>query len=77
VEGLPVLTCTAVWDVGEVEAVAPSVVYLRWLAAGLRESWSLSGQKIAEYLLVAPGMAASYGSELGLRDLIEQLIEGG
>ncbi|MFD3946364.1 histone deacetylase [Streptomyces sp. NPDC058579] len=54
-DGLPLLTFTAPWRIAEVALLAPSAVYLRHLAGGLRASGAWSVDDIAEYLAGRPG----------------------
>jgi hypothetical protein len=72
-DGYPILTCTAAWDIDEEEPVAPALGYLRWICMGLRESLGLSSAEIASYLLVSPGMTA-YGSQAELQSTIDGLL---
>ncbi|MFJ7267323.1 histone deacetylase [Streptomyces sp. NPDC099050] len=60
VEGIPVLTFTAPWSVGDVEPIVPSAAYLRYLASGLLESGPWAEQEIADYLSACPGAAGHW-----------------
>jgi hypothetical protein len=53
--GYPLLTFTAPWHACDVRPTAPSVPYLRMLAAGLRETYGWSNQRIGRYLAGLPG----------------------
>jgi len=39
---------------------APTAVYLRWIIEGLRESHGYDDERIARYLVVAPGVAGAW-----------------
>ncbi|MEU8540043.1 histone deacetylase [Streptomyces sp. NPDC048717] len=68
-DGVPLLTFTAPWSLGEVELRAPVAAYLRQIAAGLREAGAWSDAEIARYLATRPGVAGCWG-EAELRGLI-------
>ncbi|MEU5979460.1 histone deacetylase [Streptomyces sp. NPDC047315] len=57
VAGLPVLTFTAPWHLGDVPTVSPSAAYLRHLALGLRTADAWDATAVARYLAGAPGAA--------------------
>lgn len=59
-DGLPVLTLTAPWGVGDVPWTAPSAAYLRVLAEGLREAGGHSAEEVAGYLASRPGAAGHW-----------------
>ncbi|QEU80538.1 histone deacetylase [Streptomyces subrutilus] len=62
-EGLPVLTFTAPWAMGEVEWVGPSAAYVRYLAAGLLEAGPWDERSIGRYLARCPGAAGLWSAE--------------
>ncbi|WP_309226944.1 histone deacetylase [Streptomyces lunaelactis] len=69
VDGLPVLTFTAPWDVDNVSWTEPSPAYLRYLASGLLETGAWDVDAIAAYLAACPG-AAGHWTEQRIKDLI-------
>ncbi|MFI8364515.1 MULTISPECIES: hypothetical protein [unclassified Streptomyces] len=73
IEGIPVLTFTAPWAVGDVEVLAPSAAYLRYLASGLLESGPWEEQDIADYLSACPGAAGRWSAEQILELLVTDL----
>ncbi|MFI2643260.1 histone deacetylase [Streptomyces sp. NPDC018610] len=54
-DGHPVLTFTAPWEIGEVELKPPSANYLRHLGSGLAEAHGWPVERIADYLATRPG----------------------
>lgn len=58
IEGLPVLTFTAPWAVGDVPPAAPSAAYLRCLVGGLLASGTWDAADTARYLSACSGAAA-------------------
>lgn len=62
IEEFPVLTFTAPWAVGDVEASRPSERYLMMLAAGLAESHGWLPSAVAEYLADLPGARGAWGA---------------
>ncbi|MDN3293888.1 histone deacetylase [Streptomyces ficellus] len=68
-DGLPLLTLTAPWRMGDIEWNTPSAGYLRHLAAGLLATGAWDAPAIAAYLAACPG-AAGHWTEHRLRDLI-------
>ena len=54
-EGLPVLTCTAVGPPEAVTPAAPSLEYLAHIITGLRETFDLDDPAIVDYLGHAAG----------------------
>ncbi|MCX4779458.1 histone deacetylase [Streptomyces sp. NBC_01264] len=60
VEGIPVLTFTAPWSLRDIEPLAPSAAYLRYLAGGLLESGPWGEREIADYLSACPGAAGHW-----------------
>ncbi|WP_405532098.1 histone deacetylase [Streptomyces avidinii] len=69
IEGVPMLTFTAPWNLQDVEVRSPSAAYLRYLAGGLLESGPWEEQDIAEYLAARPG-AAGHWTAAQVRDLL-------
>lgn len=68
-DGLPVLTFTAPWALGDVPLNAPSESYLRHLAAGLLEADAWDGAAVAAYLAACPGAAGRWTAE-GVAELL-------
>ncbi|MFD5697042.1 histone deacetylase [Streptomyces lasiicapitis] len=62
-EGLPVLTFTAPWALGEVALNAPSGGYLRQLASGLLEAAAWDEAAVTAYLAACPGAAGTWTAE--------------
>lgn len=54
-DGAPMFTVTH-GDVSELDPVAPSATYVRWIAAGLREAHGWNQAQIAGYLMAAAGV---------------------
>lgn len=54
-DGHPMLTFTAPWRAGDKPGTAPSAVYLRMLAQGLREGHGWDTEHVAGYLAGLPG----------------------
>ncbi|OKK19325.1 histone deacetylase [Streptomyces sp. CB00455] len=73
IEGIPVLTFTAPWTVRDVEPLAPSAAYLRYLAGGLLESGPWEEQDIADYLSACPG-AAGHWTPRQVRELLTAAV---
>jgi hypothetical protein len=61
-DGVPMFTVTH-GDVGELVPAPPSATYVRWIAAGLRESHGWDGAQIATYLAAAPGVKESWAED--------------
>ncbi|MFI1284472.1 histone deacetylase [Streptomyces sp. NPDC020858] len=59
-DGIPVLTFTAPWDMHEVDWVSPAAAYVTHLAAGLLESGAWHARSIADYLARCPGAAGHW-----------------
>ncbi|MFB7917616.1 histone deacetylase [Streptomyces sp. NPDC056061] len=68
VDGLPVLTFTAPWSMGDVALVPPSAGYLRCLASGLSSARAWDTDAVAAYLASRPGAAGHWspGAVAGL-----------
>ncbi|MCJ1677632.1 histone deacetylase [Streptomyces sp. APSN-46.1] len=62
-EGIPLLTFTAPWAMGEVDWVKPSAAYVKHLAAGMLESGPWNERSIAGYLSECPGAAGHWSAE--------------
>ena len=58
-EELPMFTVTH-GDVADLVPAAPTAPYLRWIAAGLRESHGWGPDRVAGYLAEAPGVKESW-----------------
>ncbi|MGW6200062.1 histone deacetylase [Kribbella sp. NPDC055110] len=54
-DGMPMFTVTH-GTVADLEPVAPTAAYLRWIATGLVEAHRWSPQQVVEYLHAAPGV---------------------
>ncbi|MEV5885475.1 histone deacetylase [Streptomyces sp. NPDC052020] len=68
-DGLPVLTFTAPWGMGDVGWVPPSAAYVRFLAAGLLSAGAWDLEAVAAYLAACPG-AAGHWSVPGITELL-------
>ncbi|GGS08626.1 hypothetical protein GCM10010252_54680 [Streptomyces aureoverticillatus] len=62
-DGLPVLTFTAPWALGDVDLNAPSGGYLRQLATGLMETAAWDEAAVTAYLAACPGAAGTWTAE--------------
>ena len=58
-DGVPMFTVTH-GTVADLEPRAPTLPYLRWIAAGLVEAHGWDAGRVAEYLLSAPGVSDSW-----------------
>ncbi|MGZ5418301.1 MAG: histone deacetylase [Nocardioides sp.] len=58
-EGAPLFTVTHD-DVASLEPAAPSLPYLRWISAGLREAHGWDAGRVADYLVDAPGVRGTW-----------------
>ena len=47
-------------DISSLDLAAPSATYLRWIAAGLRESHAWDADRIAAYIAEAPGAKGAW-----------------
>nr|WP_234434128.1 histone deacetylase [Streptomyces sp. NRRL F-5126] len=63
VDGVPVLTFTAPWSMGDVAANPPSAAYLAHLAGGLAEAGAGDARAVARYLAGCPGAAGYWDEE--------------
>nr|WP_245182682.1 histone deacetylase [Streptomyces montanisoli] len=63
VDGVPVLTFTAPWSMGDVAANPPSAAYLAHLAGGLAEAGAGDARAVARYLAGRPGAAGHWDAE--------------
>lgn len=68
-DGLPVLTFTAPWSMGEVTFNPPSAPYARCLAAGLLSAGAWDADTVAAYVADCPGAAGHWSAE-ALTDLL-------
>ncbi|MEU4350279.1 histone deacetylase [Streptomyces sp. NPDC023838] len=68
-DGLPLLTFTAPWRMGDVRSTAPSAPYLRHLASGLLEAGAWDADAVAAYVASRPG-AHPHWSEQAVRELL-------
>lgn len=59
-EGLPLITFTAPWHLGEVEPAAPSAPYLRLIADGLEEAHGWDRETAVRHLVNCPGVAPQW-----------------
>ncbi|MEU4605789.1 histone deacetylase [Kribbella sp. NPDC023972] len=55
-DGVPMFTVTH-GTAADLEPKAPTLPYLRWIAAGLSEAHGWTARRVAEYLLSAPGVS--------------------
>ncbi|MEU8525506.1 MULTISPECIES: histone deacetylase [Streptomyces] len=62
-DGVPLLTFTAPWNMADVPPLAPSAAYVRHLAAGLHETGTWGPDEIAGYLAGRPGAAGHWAPE--------------
>jgi hypothetical protein len=62
-DGVPVLTFTAPWGVGDIGQNAPSATYLAHLAAGLVETGAGDAAAVATYLASRPGAAGHWTAD--------------
>ncbi|WP_189952801.1 histone deacetylase [Streptomyces alanosinicus] len=69
VDGLPVVTFTAPWQMGDVPWVAPSPAYVRFLCSGLLSAGAWDTESVAAYVSACPGAAGHWS----VRDIIELL----
>ncbi|MER6997695.1 histone deacetylase [Streptomyces sp. NPDC000410] len=60
VDGVPVLTFTAPWGMGDVVWEKPSAAYLRHLSAGLLQAGAWKPTDIAAYVAACPGAAGHW-----------------
>lgn len=60
VDGVPLLTFTAPWRVGDAEWTKPSAAYVRVIAAGLLEAGAWDADAVARYLASRPGAAGHW-----------------
>jgi len=70
----PIVTCTAAWGIEDVRPAAPSSAYLRWIAAGLVETWQLSLESISKYLRTKPGISSQRASPSAIRSLFAEAL---
>ncbi|MEU3962060.1 histone deacetylase [Streptomyces buecherae] len=75
-DGLPLVTFTAPWRVGELPPLAPSAPYLRHLAVGLLEAHGWSVARVARYLAACSG-AAGHWAEPDIAALLAAPEEAG
>ncbi|MFJ8081921.1 histone deacetylase [Streptomyces sp. NPDC096205] len=71
VDGMPVLTFTAPWQMNEVQWVAPSAAYVRFLAAGLLYAGAWDLEAIAIYVAACPGAEGCWSG----RDVLDLLAQ--
>ncbi|MET9953193.1 histone deacetylase [Streptomyces sp. NPDC006339] len=72
IDGVPLLTLTAPWALGEVELREPSEAYVRRIAAGLHASGAWAPEEIAAYLAGCPGAAGRFTAD----DVLTLLARG-
>jgi hypothetical protein len=70
--GYPIVTFTATWEDDQAPLNPPGPQYLRTIVRGLKDSYPISSDAVAEYLLGAPGVAGSI-PESELRSLVSSL----
>ncbi|WP_371535103.1 histone deacetylase [Streptomyces sp. NBC_01023] len=71
VDGLPVLTFTAPWGVGDLPVTEPSPAYVRYIASGLLQTGAWGAGTVAAYVASAPG-AAGHWTAQAVRELMGQ-----
>ncbi|MBD0423489.1 histone deacetylase [Streptomyces sp. TRM S81-3] len=71
VDGMPILTFTAPWGMDDVQWVAPSAAYVRFLASGLLSAGAWDAEAVASYVAACPG-AVGHWSEQGIADLLSE-----
>jgi hypothetical protein len=59
--GIECVTFTSAAGMDRMPIGKPSEAYLRVIMSGLRETWNLGAEKIADYLISKPGVAGNYG----------------
>ncbi|MEV5878443.1 histone deacetylase [Streptomyces sp. NPDC052101] len=62
VDGLPVLTFTAPWAMNDVQWVAPSSAYVRFLSVGLLSAGAWDVEAVATYVAACPGAAGHWSA---------------
>ncbi|MFI7103051.1 histone deacetylase [Streptomyces sp. NPDC050161] len=67
--GLPVLTFTAPWGIGDVAWTSPSSAYVRFLASGLLDAGAWDAATVTAYVASCPG-AAGHWTERAVGELI-------
>jgi hypothetical protein len=70
VDGLPLLTFTAPWRLGEVAPHPPSTSYVRCLATGLLATRAWDAETVAAYVAGCSGAAGRWSVD-AVRDLLE------
>ncbi len=71
VTGLPILTFTAPWRMGDVRWNPPSSAYVRYLASGLLSAQAWDAETIASYIAACPG-AAGHWSKRSIAALLQR-----
>ncbi|MFE1111277.1 histone deacetylase [Streptomyces rochei] len=71
VDDMPVLTFTAPWGMDDVQWVAPSSAYVRFLASGLLSAGAWDVEAVASYVAACPG-AHGHWSTQGIADLLSE-----
>lgn len=62
-DGLPLITFTAPWHLGDVPASTPSAPYLQLLVDGLGEAHGWARHTAVSHLLTCPGVAPGWAEE--------------
>ncbi|WP_062210402.1 hypothetical protein [Streptomyces sp. NBRC 109706] len=70
-DGIPMVTFTAPWRLGDVPGNAPAAAYLRMLGSGLMAGHGRSAEEAAAYLAGRPGAAGHWTAE-AVRQLLAQ-----
>jgi len=76
IDGIPMLTFTAPWGIGDVTPTAPSGPYLGMLARGLIEAHGWEPATVSSYLCSLPGAAGTWGSRPATGDRDAVLVCG-
>ncbi|MFE6315854.1 histone deacetylase [Streptomyces rochei] len=71
VDDMPVLTFTAPWGMDDVQWVAPSPAYVRFLASGLLSAGAWDVEAVASYVAACPG-AHGHWSQQEIADLLSE-----
>ncbi|MEU5091746.1 histone deacetylase [Streptomyces sp. NPDC021356] len=72
-DGLPVLTFTAPWAVGDVPWNPPSAAYVRLLAGGLLSAGAWDADAVASYIAACPGATGRW-TEPAVADVLRTVL---
>ena len=62
-EGIPIYTLTAHWDFKYEEIASPSYSYIRHIIMGIKQTYNLFDEQIAEYLYQKPGVDINFSKK--------------